>query len=203
MAYKPSPMNNDKALYHLNEAIEEANSNLGLHTGGENEEEFRRQMAFWKEALFLAKKSFDRPKAEKYFLCFGFQDQPSLLDFHVTHTYFGELTGSKLLELIKDVDQYMDENNSEEYSHAFREVFDQVEWFGKGKDIRVLTPRTRENQDRYLLKLRDSLTPYIGGEKYDGYNPHLTTPMLKSFGGMISTLHLCSNGYKILKTWEL
>jgi len=187
-------MTNAQAIGKLNLAVMEASNYLrGSQSGGPEESEAIRQTNDWAIALKIATTELEKPKREKFFTCFGFEHQTDLKSFHITHSYFGELSPTELF-YVKGV---LDNHFSKHYYQALDMLFDQVDWFGRGKDIRVLKPLSFDPK-AFLPELRKELHSFCRGEFYPDYQPHVTNPTLKAFGGKINALYLVRNDYTIL-----
>lgn len=152
----------------------------------------------------------DKLKQPKYFLCYGFEDNTDLKNYHVTLIYFGELQGLQLKVISQIVDKYFD--FIEEYNEncplgntikAPTITFDKMTMFGKNKDIPVLLPKYENSAGFLLPVLRKKLEGFKGGDSFP-FNPHLTVSGtdLETFTGKIDRLCLCSNGYEVLQTWK-
>lgn len=112
-------------------------------------------------------KSEDLNKSEDHGLCAMFLfkgvDHPDIL--HVTHKYFGKEFDdeSGALEVIK---KYF----KEEPFKPFTVEFNNVEYFGKDKDVKVLRPSS-EDKKKFLLPLKEQLDELIP-DKFPVYKPH-------------------------------
>lgn len=111
--------------------------------------------------------------AGEYYICFGYQNEPSLNDMHITHTYFGECDFVELNKIINVCDEYFKQNPF----HKFKVLFNNVDNFGENNDIRVLRPGyPDDDSELWRPDLFQLLMPYNKSEyKNEKYKPHTTT----------------------------
>lgn len=108
------------------------------------------------------------PDHPTWWTCFYYAgDTPS--DLHCTHKYFGDLEDESIEKVKKSLKQYFEKKSFK----PFQVTFNKEEMFGPDKDTRVLTP-TEFNKEDMLLDLKSKLDK-IKADKYDTYQPHVTT----------------------------
>lgn len=110
------------------------------------------------------------------FSCFLFEGEEDFEKLHVTHKYFAEQPAANIYHICKIMDAYF-------AAHPFKPVdlvFDKEEWFGKDKEVRVLTPSTSikapPKAHPLLLDLREELDQFRKDD-YSTYKPHVTTDL--------------------------
>jgi 2'-5' RNA ligase len=101
---------------------------------------------------------------------------------HLTHKYLGKLSPSEITNVELLFDNFFENNKIERFSC----LFDQEAFFGPNNDIRVLTPSNQTEKSRLIAAL-DALAPIrleldkIKKDDFEGFNPHVTTPMSSIF----------------------
>jgi len=161
---------------------------------------------FWKTINWKLAGAYDPNEdySGKYMTAFYFEDDKGIPYCHCTHKYLGEMDPKKLPEIIKIIDEYMQDVPKKERTW----VFDKYEVFGEEKDTPVM--RRKETKDM-LLGLKEDLDKIIE-DKWKTYKPHITlgqkiedlseekkkTPLV-----MKPTCLALVEGDKKLKEWSL
>jgi hypothetical protein len=125
------------------------------------------------EEDYLDKKRFDNrpsvPDKPTYWTTFVFSGHDPD-DLHCTHKYFGEIDNDKKVErIIKVLDEHFEKNPFKKFTPSFN----QEEFFGEKKDVRVLRPK-KFDPDKFRIGLKDKLDK-IQEDKWPEYKPHVTS----------------------------
>jgi len=130
---------------------------------------------------------------DTYWSCFGFEDEiPD--DLHCTHKYFGEQDA----DTIKEITQVLDDHFKEEPFKDINAVFDEEDFFGEDKDVRVLSLAEDEDKNKFLLDLRSKLDAFAE-DRHPEYKPHVTTDL--PIVDKPLTRYCFCQGDNILKEW--
>lgn len=128
----------------------------------------RHKIAVKKQAGDAAK-----PDHRTWWTCFYYKGE-NISKLHCTHKYFGDLTPEQVSVAKKDLGKHFKNN---EYT-PFKVTFDQEEFFGVDKDIRVLTPKDFPETEK-RLDLKKDLGKIVK-DNYPDYKPHVTDETRKS-----------------------
>ena len=118
--------------------------------------------------LLAKKKEKHIPKEPTWWTCF-YYDGFTPDELHCTHKFLGTLDAKALEEVIKVLEQYFDSKPFK----TFNIVFSEECFFGKDKDVRVLTPK-EDVSSLMLLDLKSKLDSFREDE-FKPYKPHDTT----------------------------
>lgn len=110
---------------------------------------------------------------ETYWSCFAF-DGITPDELHCTHKFFGEQTEESAAEILQVLNAWFQDNPFEDLTP----VFEREEFFGKDREVRVLTQKNPSDSSKFLLELRKQLDAFAE-DNYPGYKPHVTTDLPK------------------------
>ncbi len=130
----------------------------------------------------------------KYYTAFIYGEP--LGDLHVTHKYLGELTSGQARDIETIVSSYFAINGRQ----LPRANFNAIEWFGPGRNIRVLQPAVH-NSKIWLPSLREILGEFKKDD-YGAYRPHVSTADLDEVDVPFNGYALMS-GKTIIRLWSV
>ena len=133
-----------------------------------------------------------------FYLTFCYEGVENVDSQHITHTYFGKLSGTDLAKVLELCNLYFKANPFQ----GFEVCFDRVEMFGKEKDMRVLRPGYPVSAHScYLPKLSCLLNPYNASAFKDELFKAHTTSSESVVGGRIDRIAIMS-GNSVIGEWS-
>lgn len=139
----------------------------------------------------VRKDEVDQP--QKYYAAFIYDKTASDYVLHCTHHYLGELDRDQLRQVEKMIDGYF--LKERELPHV---AFNQIDYFGPEKDIRVLRPLKTSVAD-FLPDLKAKLEGFRKDD-FPEYKPHVSTEQMSSIDKPFQHYALISKK-GIARTW--